>query len=708
MNKAALFVLIALAAGGGVGYLLGSNSSATAQRTGRQDQLTYEPPRVERDPQQPRTGLTTALDDLPVPKFPVGTGTITGTVKTDDGKPLRDVMVRATLRWRRSGRSYWQWQGAPPEDSLEETVRRTVEYYHRRRGTRRDATTAADGSYTVEGLVESERYNLQAYLPDYKLTARSGHQAYEVAPGARIDFVAKPVARLHVDVVLPDGSRPERAHLTFRQKNRSETAQWDLGYPTVGVTPGTYALTATLDGDSDYTAEPVEVEVFHDKPNPPVTIHMRSQPGIRATVKLPEGATVQYLEVRAIKMRPGEPPPLDRLRDGKSSYLGHGSYTFKDLAPGRYLVAVALTDTVLDSRTVDVTDHMVRCDFDIKEFNSADFLSVRVLGPDGKPVPEVRFTTAYRTKTSSSSRGGYAIALKGRYLVAHHKGDAAGGTNYVTARSDKYGTKEIAYSRAKTRELEIRFGAPAKLTVTVTGYTGSTQGKLAVGLARKGAQRHRAYRKEQKVPANGTLTLGPTEAGEYELRLYVQVGRHSRLRVSATPITLSAGDNTATVAAPRLYALTIVVADGRGQVQIAPDPRGAGSFHAYQSLGKTGRVTFQNLVAGRYKVTNGDEEMVVDLRATQTVTFEAQTINAMRVTVTDPRGAFATAGLVHGDLIIGVDGTEFKNRRHMMIMIMASGKEPITLNILRGGRRIDLTVNVQSLRGGGRLDGTTR
>ena len=242
-------------------------------------------------------------------------------------------------------------------------------------------------------------------------------------------------------------------------------------------------------------------------------------------------------------------------------------------------------------------------------------------------VPEVRFTTAYRTKTGSSSRGGYAIVLKGRYLVAHHKGDAVDGTNYVTARSEKYGTREVAYSRERTRELEIRFGAPAKLTVTVTGYTGSAQGKLAMRLARKGAQRNNPYREEKKVPDNGTLTLGPTEAGEYELLLYVQVNRFSRLRVSTTPIALRAGNNEATVAAPRLYALTIVVADGRGQVQIRPDPRDDGSFHAYQNLGKTGRVTFKNLVAGRYKVTNGGEQMVIDLRATQTVTFEPQNVN---------------------------------------------------------------------------------
>ena len=65
VNKAALFVLIALAAGVGVGYLLGSNSPATAERTGRQDKPVYEPPPVERDAGRPRTKLTEALDDRP-------------------------------------------------------------------------------------------------------------------------------------------------------------------------------------------------------------------------------------------------------------------------------------------------------------------------------------------------------------------------------------------------------------------------------------------------------------------------------------------------------------------------------------------------------------------------------------------------------------------------------------------------------------------
>ena len=243
MNKAGLFVVIALAAGVGVGYLLGSNAP-TAERTKRQNQPAYDPPPVERDADRPRTKLTEALDDMPVRKFPVGKGTITGTVKTDDGKPLRGVLMRAVQRWRRSGRSYRRGQAMRPEETLEERVRRTVEYYHRRRGTRRDAATAADGSYTIEGMLDSEKYTVQAHLEGYEFRVQTRHTSYEVSPGAKIDFVAKRIAELHVDVVMPDGTRPERVNLTFRQKNQSETTQWTREYPSVGVPPGMYTLSA--------------------------------------------------------------------------------------------------------------------------------------------------------------------------------------------------------------------------------------------------------------------------------------------------------------------------------------------------------------------------------------------------------------------------------------------------------------------------------
>ncbi|MHC4342571.1 MAG: hypothetical protein ACYSX0_20445, partial [Planctomycetota bacterium] len=68
----------------------------------------------------------------------------------------------------------------------------------------------------------------------------------------------------------------------------------------------------------------------------------------------------------------------------------------------------------------------------------------------------------------------------GSYLVAHHATDdvSDGGTYYVTVRSDRFGQKEIGYKRGKTKELEVRFLAPARLKVTVAGFVGSGQEEL--------------------------------------------------------------------------------------------------------------------------------------------------------------------------------------------------------------------------------------
>ena len=105
--------------------------------------------------------------------------------------------------------------------------------------------------------------------------------------------------------------------------------------------------------------------------------------------------------------------------------------------------------------------------------------------------------------------------------------------------------------------------------------------------------------------------------------------------------------------------------------------------------------------------------MTVVLPGPAEIVWRGQEQNALRVVVTKADGWFAKVGFVDGDLVIGVDGTEFRNTAQMKAFFATiATKETVTLNLLRGGRRVDLTLGskefMESGGKGGRFDATTR
>jgi S1-C subfamily serine protease len=82
------------------------------------------------------------------------------------------------------------------------------------------------------------------------------------------------------------------------------------------------------------------------------------------------------------------------------------------------------------------------------------------------------------------------------------------------------------------------------------------------------------------------------------------------------------------------------------------------------------------------------------------------------VSVTDPAGPWARAGLADGDLIVALDGDELGSGTELEVAWAAlRTRDRATLGVLRGGTRLEVTVNAKELfRGGagGRVDWATR
>jgi C-terminal processing protease CtpA/Prc len=83
---------------------------------------------------------------------------------------------------------------------------------------------------------------------------------------------------------------------------------------------------------------------------------------------------------------------------------------------------------------------------------------------------------------------------------------------------------------------------------------------------------------------------------------------------------------------------------------------------------------------------------VVEAPASKPIAFVAEAVNALRVVITDSKGALAKAGLKSGDAIVAVDGREFGNRQQLDWIRQSLKGELVTLTVNRGDELLEIVV----------------
>jgi C-terminal processing protease CtpA/Prc len=92
--------------------------------------------------------------------------------------------------------------------------------------------------------------------------------------------------------------------------------------------------------------------------------------------------------------------------------------------------------------------------------------------------------------------------------------------------------------------------------------------------------------------------------------------------------------------------------------------------------------------------------MVVTVPGAGIVRFAAQVFSAKYVTIDDETGYLGSVGLKTGDLVIGLDGVEFKDATHMGARFMEARANPSTkLMVLRGAKRFTVVVDLKKTSG---------
>ena len=302
------------------------------------------------------------------------------------------------------------------------------------------------------------------------------------------------------------------------------------------------------------------------------------------------------------------PPPGLTLHD--SSLKDHARrsdgfrFSLPDLQPGRYLVGISVNwRTILATTVVEVSDELVETTIHLPAPDPASHLEVRVYGPLGEKLRDVRFVCSYRWKGGMFSGGCVIYPRKdGAYFIRTpdpaEQNAAEGGTYSLKVMSEDYGSVQREFDPKSEEALVFRFEEAATLHVTLEGYVGSGhEGKLRLALGSDRIDRQ-VFAGAAGIDAEGRQQLGPVQPGDSVLVIGVEERSLFRT-VVRMPIRLRPGDNRAFVPVPQLYTLKIV---GRPGERVGITAVSAEREMPAPTIGKDGTAVVERLPAGKYEV----------------------------------------------------------------------------------------------------------
>ncbi len=632
--------LVLVGVGFGVGYVVGGGGPAVPVTGTALDRPAASGPsvpplaklegapvpaaRLESERAAAVESLRHVLDALPLPEVERGTGVITGTILTDEGAPLAGVEVSAVP----SSMPDDLQRGRPPNDGDDPDVATSVRWYVEmlrwRKLARVATSTGADGRYRVEGLLDAPQ-GVRAKLEGWTFRANT-QNTWKVRPGETVDFVASRSWSLRLDLRLPNGTQPRSATVTYRTGSGSSGMGWSPERPTWDVAPGSYEITAAAGDAQEFQSKPVTVTVPPEGPAPEVRIDLEGHPVLQGRIVWPPGERVSSARVRIVRIPAGkaaDPALLASSGQDRTVYNGD-AFTFADLPPGRYLVGVTRgwSGPPAATQEVEVGNGITDVDVKVPSLAPGEYVPVRILDPDGKPVSNVQITAGYRSKNRSGSSGAIAIDRPGGekwVLTGVDDPDVEKDARYwIAVSSPAYGTKTVEYQPGATAAAEVRFEEPGKVDVEITGLAGTSydgRARAHLGPAPGGdVQRVMSISIPDPGP-DGRVTLSGIQPGDYELVLSLSYGRGSSSTIASKPLTVHSGPNRVSIAMPALYEVTIDGLDRNAYVR--PKEGNQGAFRSLE--GMDGRAVVDGLPAGTYTVQSGAKKSDFTVPGTSTV-----------------------------------------------------------------------------------------
>ena len=532
-----------------------------------------------------------------------GEGTISGTVRDPSGEPVEGVVVTALTDVRpfaltAGARTARQRQHE--DRDLATVAQDAIENELWRRSARRSARTGADGRFEITELTDT-RHSLTAFHKDYDVKPLS--QQGRIEPDAVVDFVASPAADVRIEVRMPDGSLADYAWLRWKGPHSNGWDTWMKESGKVRLPLGSCKLTAQTWLPEPMESEEVE-QVISGGAGEVLVLELQGRRILTARLVLPEGFAVpRTVEYRLRRVENEEVDPESLLQDQSQRYArsrSPGRASWNDLEPGRYLVAAFLNRRRLIAHAiVEVTAGPSEVELQATQPKAGTYVTVKLLGPDGGPVPGQVSFRVLTAQPKSKPRRVDALQQGDAWLVFLDGVDPKAG-NEATLR---VGTRDFGGAMHPLRlrgggTITIRFRKPARLKLQLQRYSGSdVDGSLFVALRSDlGADAWKL------VAPDGTCELNGVQPGPYHLQLYVRKQKQT-WPIYRRRVNLNAGDDELSIAVPALHSLSVRWA-GKGR------PRSAVLRCSDETIGtmrrdarlRGGVATFDGLAAGTYEI----------------------------------------------------------------------------------------------------------
>ena len=610
------------------------------------------------------------------PQAPPQTGTITGQVLDAKGQPVENARVVAS-------RADTAFQGGYDLDELGLRFEEIEREIARLRASQREATSGADGQFTLTGLNQSQAYNLTA-------TAASGGSATlkRVACGDNVVVLLSRDCLLRGRVQTDSGAALTSFRLCWIRADLPNEPQGkrfrsDDGSYEVRVTPGRHSVWVELAGFVPGARQEVDVPDGGLELNfkmeglaslSGVVTDLQTNPlqGVNVLLKcLDEGSTDEVEEAR--KQMEGFNPTVTAVSDSL------GRYRFEAVAPGRYSATVSIASRA-DSREIALVAGANKQDFSL---SAGARVTLKFRGQGTEPVSDV--SVAFERKGRSVRPVALPAAEPGvRVFIGLEPGDY----------SIRYFARGGAWARLEAKlgdgdnQLTLDIAPAAFLQGKVSG--GGAPVGLVLRLRPESGKADNNSHYSATVGSDGSYRAGPALAGDFVLELLAQ-GRNV---VHTQTVKLGAGEQNLDIAVRDVASLLVrvVLPDGKpatnakvaltvGKAKFSArcDSKGEARF-GYVATGPARLLSDSGTLRSSvhdFTLVAGESELALALKAP----------NCVLVTSVNKGSEAERAGLQVNDLIISYNGLDATGANSLNALIKAAqNTESLSIVIDRGGR----------------------
>jgi hypothetical protein len=425
-------------------------------------------------------------------------------------------------------------------------------------------------------------------------------------------------------------------------------------------------------------------------------------PGISGRVICPPGEEPGRIVVFALPWMGSALPDWERIgREGTGTTANRSDgfrFQLAGLARGRYLLgATRMKGKVEASELIDVAGAEEK-DLRLPALGQEDYVSVRVLGPDGNIVRDARVTATWWDGESGPPPSGSVVRWIRRpdgtvWLLRGWYAKQPRPKGLVDIAAGRLGRRKEEFVFGETREVVVKFPEPASLRVEVEGYRGSpVEGRLkavAIRLVRDKAGEpvpQASFKPRGKMDVGGVQEIEAGEPGEYLLNLLLERDSYHQ-QIESIPITLQSGVNLKRTAVPALHSVRIgvkVPEASRARLEIFRKD----AFYLVKGIEQPGEVVFELVPSGAYDVTLSVKGIPTRARLEvprdEVFAMEPKPHHALLVRVDSETGPLAECGFEDGDLVLGLDGTEFESPGQIEELLReASDKRTLEAMIVR-------------------------